>query len=336
MLLFKKKEKKAEEPEKSVIILPASLEEQEKVPENDEVCETAEVAEIKEETLPVSAEEICAERSPEAARGETRGKRGENNGEFAAFYELARLLNTTVENVKDECCLFQVKKLMNRLGKVIVRFNVTDAELADIIDNSAKLETSEIVLSPAYLPALIRKVGKEQLDKLNVCALIDFPFGESTFKSKITDVKDVIKLGVDGVTVMMPAMMLEKDNLKMLKAQCRKIGRAYKNRAGVAVSAMDVTEEGIKTLIKTVEKTSLSHLTFVFGEAGEEELKLKFKTIMKHKGKKCRIKILGNVMHAEAVMELFKLGAETVLTPYSDDIGADLVKRFNIKCLKLR
>ena len=41
-------------------------------------------------------------------------------------------------------------------------------------------------------------------------------------------------------------------------------------------------------------------------------------------------------MRPEAVMELFKMGAETILTPYADDIGEELLKRFKIKCLKLR
>ena len=340
MLSLKKKEKKADEAEKKVdsadvdvIILPASLDENtENVPA---VAEEAHVQTEKNVALrDTQIESVTEEKVVPAKIYEE--KRKDKKADFSAFYELARLLNTDIESFKDECCLFQIKNLMHRLGKVIIRLNVTDSELAAVVDNSAKLETSEILLSPAYLPALVRRVEREKLEKLNICALIDFPFGESTFKSKMTNVKDVIKTGVDGVTVMMPAMMLERDNLKNFKKQCRKISRSLKNRAGIAVAAQDLNEDAIKTLVKTAEKTALAHVTFIFGEAGEQELKFKFGTILKYKSKKVCFKILGNVMRPEAVMELFKMGAETILTPYADDIGEELLKRFKIKCLKLR
>ena len=43
-----------------------------------------------------------------------------NDVNFQAFYALAELMNKSVEEVKDECCLFQVRNIMNKITKVIV------------------------------------------------------------------------------------------------------------------------------------------------------------------------------------------------------------------------
>ena len=298
----------------------------------DALAEKGEGGELMREGELVRAEDGAPVKQ---GAGRKDKRRRERNEEFAAFYELAELLNTDIESVKDECCLFEIRKLMSSLGRVIVRFNLTDAELERAAINCDKLQVSELLVSPAYLPSLVRAADGELLNKLTVNAIVDFPFGESTYKSKLTDVKDVLKQGVDGFTVMMPAMMLEKDNLKLLRRQCKRFARMARGRAGAAVSAMELGEDAIRTLIKTAERAGLEHVTFVFGEAGINELKEKFALIGRHSGKKVRIKILGNVSEPEAVMELFKMGARTILTPFAEDIGAKLLERFKIKSLKL-
>jgi len=48
---------------------------------------------------------------------------------YEKFPDLARLMNTTVENLRDEFFLFQIRKLMSKIGKVVVRHSVTENEL---------------------------------------------------------------------------------------------------------------------------------------------------------------------------------------------------------------
>lgn len=253
--------------------------------------------------------------------------------DFSAFSALAELLNTSVEKVKDECCLFQLRKLMARLGKVVVRYDVSDAKIGKIIKNCLNLEISEVLVSPVYLNACLRQTQKHKLEKQRVCAFIDFPFGESSLKGKIADLKNCINFGVDGATVMIPNVLLSNDKIKVFKRQVKKFGKVLKKETGVAVNATDLTEESIKSAIKAVDKTKLSFITFVFGDSTEEEIKSKIKAIYKYKGKK-QVNILGNVSSPEAVMTLFKMGVDRILTPYADDIGKELVKRFKIKSIK--
>lgn len=296
-------------------------------PEKDDMPDL--ISEIYEENLE-KTELTVVETLPEK-RDKKTVKGGKED--FSAFLALADLLNTSVEKVKDECCLFQLRKLMARLGKVVVRYDVSDAKIGKIIKNCLNLEISEVLVSPVYLNACLRQTQKHKLEKQRVCAFIDFPFGESSLKGKITDLKNSLNFGVDGATVMMPNVLLSSEKIKVFKRQVKKFGRVSKKETGVAVNATDLTEESIKSAIKAVDKTKLSFITFVFGDSKEEEIKAKIKAIYKYKGKK-QVNILGNVSTPEAVMALFKMGVDRILTPYADEIGKELVKRFKIKSIK--
>ena len=165
-------------------------------------------------------------------------------------------------------------------------------------------------------------------------ALIDFPFGESSLKSKLLSVKECISFGVDSVTVMTPNLLMDKAKIKELKKLIKKLGKFKSVSRGVAISAMDVNTSEIKTLMKFVEKFKINHVTFIFGNVTAEELTNKILEIKKFKGKK-ELRILANVDTIEAVNELTKLDVDVILTPFADEIGKELVKKFKIKRIKL-
>lgn len=275
-----------------------------------------------------------AKKSLKLKRNKNDNKKPVDDADFKAFYELADLLNTSVENVKDECCLFQIRNIMNKLVKVIVRYNVTDKELEKILFNCSVLNVKGILLSPAYVPAVMRQKKKNCSD-IKIRSVIDFPFGESLFKSKLSDVRDSLRMGVDGVTVMMPTMMLEQKNVKQFKKQCKKIGRIKKADTSVALSPTELNEEQIKNAVKIIEKTKLKAVTFIFGEVKLDEFREKMAVINKYKGKK-PVRILANVETVASVQELIKNDIDEILTPYADDIGVELVKRFNVKSVKTK
>lgn len=257
-----------------------------------------------------------------------------SGGDYACFDALADLLNVSLEKLKDECCLFQIRQLMSRLTKVIARYTVKPAELTKILKNSLLLETSEVLVTSAFVDVCRKVVDKNNLQEQKICALIDFPFGETNIKSKISDARICLNKGVDGLTVMLPVMLFEADKDKELKKQIRKFGKVTKKPVGIALSATDVSTDGIKRAIKFADKSKVKFITFVFGEAEEQEIISKIKYITKNKGKK-PIKIMGNVKSPEAVMQLFKMDVSDIVTPYADEIGAELIKRFKIKSIRL-
>lgn len=254
--------------------------------------------------------------------------------DFSAFCALAELLNTSVEKIKDECCLYQVRNVMSRLGKVIVRYDISEKQLLKTIKNCLELSVSEILVAPIHLENCLKQVKKNNLQSQKISAFIDFPFGESLVKSKINDLKNCANYGIDGATVMIPSKIVLSENIKELKRQVKKFSKAISKQTGVAINATDIDSNAIVKAIKVIEKTKVSHIVFVFGDTPENEIKEKLSAIKTAKSK-TQICVLGNVSSPEGVMALIRLNVDKIFTPFADNIGVELVKRFKIKSVKL-
>ena len=48
-----------------------------------------------------------------------------------------------------------------------------------------------------------------------------------------------------------------------------------------------------------------------------------------------KIFVFANVSSPEGIIALFKNQVDKILTPFADDIGKDLLKRFKVKSIKL-
>ena len=287
--------------------------------------------------------EVCAENTtelalvvkPEKKKGKSKKAKSEDKekSEGDKFYddltEFAFLLSTNVDALKKEFYLTQVKKIMSKIKKVIVRYGVTDKELDVLFSKAEQCGLGGIVTAPAYLPKSIKQNKKRFAGRINLTSLIDFPFGESSLKGKITDIKESKKLGASSVAVSLPSMMLGKENAKKLKKECRKYMAYSKKNAGIVLNASDLTEEIFEKAIKVLNKTKIKYIILAFGEATVEEVKSKLSLVSKSRMDK-KLFVLANVENVERASELFKLGADSVLTPYADEIGDDLLKRFNL------
>lgn len=324
MFNFMKKKKITGEKdnEKNTALVPV----EEKVAENTEETEKSNLLE------PITpAKKSLKKREAEIAEysGNVSTESKEDDGDAGAF---AKLLGETAEQVKDDYRLHEIRRFCAKIGKVNVRYELKDAEGVKIIDTCDKLAVSEILVSPAYLDVYRKAVNKSGIYGQKICALIDFPFGESTYKSKMADIKACLKYGVDGFTVVMPAVSVKDTGA--FKSQMKKLGKVSGKPTGVAFSASELDAEQIKLILKVAEKTELTSLTFAFGNETEEEIRGKCELIRRNKGK-TEIRILGNVCSAEAVAAVVGLGADKVLTPYADEIAKELARRFNIKKVKL-
>lgn len=284
----------------------------------------------KEEVLPA----VTTNNQIKKDKKDKKKKSNFNDDDYSAFYELSLLLNKSLAEIKDECCLYQLQKLMDKMAKVIVRYDISSKELEKVLVNSNRLCINEILLAPLHIESMRKSVKKHNLENQKVGVIIDFPFGESTLKSKLVSIGEAKRDGVDSVTVMMPTALLKEEKKKEFIKHLKKIARAFKGEKGIAISATDLTAESIELAVKLVEKTKLDFLTLVFGEAREQTLIEKMSAVNSVKHSK-KIKVLGNVETAGAMIELYKLNTDVILTPYADDIGKELVDRFKIKSLKL-
>jgi len=318
--MFGKKNKKETE-DLPITSAPDTVEEREETA-NAEVALSADIEET--ESADFSSEVVTT-----VADEKTENNAEKENG----FKELAFLLGMEEEKLIDEFYAIGVKRFLSKLGKVIVRYNINEKQFETVLRNCKALGINETLAAPTYLQPLKRLEKTPECAGAKVCAIVDFPFGESLFKSKKAEVKSSVKMGVNGVCVTLPTMLLERANIKQLKSQVKKYGKLTSN-VGIAVSAAELDEEKIKTAVKVVEKYKASYLTLVFGDSSENDIKSKINYLKSNKGSK-PVKVLGNVETVDGAMALFSLGVDEVLTPYADDIGKDLVKSFKIKSIQI-
>ena len=106
---------------------------------------------------------------------------------------------------------------MSKIQKAIVRYDVTEAELEKMFYGAGRYGLGGLTVAPVYLPACIKQNKKNLTGKLNVNSIIDFPFGESSLKGKVANIKESVKAGADSVAVTAPSMLIAKENLKQLK-----------------------------------------------------------------------------------------------------------------------
>ncbi len=286
-----------------------------------------------------------------------------SNEEFIkSFEELALLLNTDIETLKQECILNQLQKLMSKTGNVICSLPVTEEKVKKVFFNAITSKTGEVMITPAFLDTTKKIVHKFGLEEQKVNLLIDFPFGESLFKTKLYELMVAKKYGIDSVTVVMPYKYLVDKQTKLLKKQANKIAKIFGYNTSIAIPANSLSEEDIKLCASSIKKSKISSITFIFGSISEKEFEQKMSLIKKHfialnsvekdtkikslekqlidnklnktrKGK--QIRVLASIHNLEGVQALIKTGADFILTPFADEISVQLAEKFNIKGLSI-
>ena len=326
--IVENKEEKAEEVKTEEVCAQVDAK---MVAQNDEKREEQAAVE-KESSQPEEIkEENQANENADCKDCDCQKEEGEFKLNAERFKAIANLLNTSLEEINQEYFLNQVYKLMSKIGKVIVRYNLAESEIEKIFLNCNKFKFDGITVSPAYFSVCKRIKTKNKLQNVKLCSIIDFPFGESLSKAKIASVREGRLYGAFDATIMMPAMLLSQENIKIFKSQCKKFARF----GGIALNAFDLNENTLQRAVMVTNKTKISHLTFVFGEATMDEVKEKLLLINKYKGNK-KTCVFANVENAKTASELFALGVDKILTPYADLIGMELFEKFDLNNGQLR
>lgn len=290
------------------------------------------VAEMSAEKSSAIAIADCESEKPAEIKEKSGKPKTEKIG-CADFARFAEILNKDEKTVLEECKLFQIKKIMGKIEKAVVRYVVTGGEAKNLIYNVSASGLGGVAVSPAYLKDIT--LNMRDSEEIKICAVIDFPFGESSFKVKLSEMKTAVKAGVDGVLTVFPASMLKRESAIDMKKQLKKTGKTVKGvEKGVAVNAEDADAEEIKRFLRFAEKAGINYAALLFGNVTENMLGEKMRAI---KSDKCKIsiKVMANVENVAGVKTLIAFGADGIITPYAEKIATELFKEFNITSVKL-
>ncbi|MBO4252069.1 MAG: hypothetical protein J5911_05370 [Clostridia bacterium] len=307
-----------------------------KIPSDDQGTEIAEeqqtsvLEEIKAEKEIAAATSQAVSEIPDGEE-KNEEEKTENSGDYSAFARFADILDTDEKTILEECRLFQAKKILSKVSRAVVRYGLTNMQVKAMVHNASVTELGGIAVSPAYL----KDVAVHLKDKayIKVCSVIDFPFGESSFKVKTSEMKNSVKKGVDGILVVFNASEISKEKTAVIKKQLKKIGKIKGVQKGVAVSAEDIEKEDLKRFLHLTEKF-VDYAAFLFGNVSIDQLNAKMKEINGYKGK-IAVKVMANVENIFGVKTLIKSGVDEIITPYADEIAKELFKEFDINSVKL-
>ena len=252
---------------------------------------------------------------------------------YEAFNKLARLRGKSVEDIKDESCLSQIRKFMKRVGKVVSGNPLSEAEMRVTVKNTDAACIKEICAEPSFLPEVKKAMKKEGIASERVTALIDFPFGGGMAKSRLLDIKEVRKQGVDGAKICLSPALFTRRNARRLKREINGYCRAVHGDVSICVKADAINYDNLKAGATAVEKSKARGIVLMFGDVNLDDVKDKLRLLSDIKGKKKGV-IIG-AKDVKSAIRLFSFGADEIYTPYADDIARELFGEFKIKSVKL-
>ncbi len=227
-----------------------------------------------------------------------------------------------------------VKKFLAGIGRAVLRSDSLDGDMKRMFASAKDYYLGGILASPLYLNACAKLLKKKEKRNFEVGAIVDFPFGEGTFKSKLHDVKACGRAKVNFTVITFPTLLANKDNAKILRRQTKRLIGAFKKNRGIAINASGLPVEEISRIIKLFYKTKMKTLTLLFNDSMVDEIVEKVSYINKGlNGKK--LYLLTNLQKAEEITKLRVIGVERVFTPHAEDIAKDVLERFGIKETKL-
>ena len=257
-----------------------------------------------------------------------REQSSENNEKYKNFAMFADIRCLSEKEIVEECKLFEIRKIMSNISAAIVRNELSEREKKDLVERVLFFGMKGVVASPCYLNSTVTAIKKTHKD-VRLLAVVDFPFGEGSEKSHITDIKDSIKKGVDGVMSVLSASLFNSADFKETKKRLKKISKIKSVNRYFAVSAADLNDGGIKRLVKVAAKYKFDGVSLLFGDAKESEV-IERINVIKKEGLNKPVSVFANVKSLEGVKLLNSLKTDEIITPFADEIAAELIKKFDV------
>jgi len=300
-------------------------EEKKKTDENTENQEQS-AQEVKSEAEDVQDEieeiEVTIEKESDKKPKEEEKK------EKADKFDLAKVLGKTESGMKAEFYVYQIKELMQKVGKVFDTKRVSVPEIHESYAEISKLGVCEMLVSPIYASECA-KAEKKNPSGSKFGAIIDYPYGESSFKAKLVEVKNCIKSGFDSITVTYPTSAAFLNKLNAEKNTVVKLAKKCKVPFGIAINS-DMPMEDVRKLLKSIANSKISFITLLLDKVDNVTLWDYLEEIAVYKGK-FKVYAYTSIRNVKDLSKLLGYSADRIYTPYVEDIGQELLAKFGVE-----
>ncbi len=243
-------------------------------------------------------------------------------------FDLAKVLGKTESGMKAEFYVYQIKELMQKVGKAFDTKQVSVPEIHESYAEISKLGACEMLVSPIYASECA-KAEKKNPSGAKFGAIIDYPFGESSFKAKMVELKNCIKSGFDSITVTFPTSAAYLNKLNSERSVVVKLAKKCKVPFGVAINS-DMPMEDVRKLLKAIANSKISFITLLLDKLDNVSILDYFEEISVYKGK-LKVYAYTSIRNVKDLAKLIEYSADRVYTPYVEDIGQELLTKFGVE-----
>lgn len=296
--------------------------------QSDDKVEENKVEQVKD--APVEQENVVANTVTETVKEQTDEQALPVSTEQKKDgFDLAYLLGKTESGLKSEFYAYQIKELMKSIGVTLKREDVTSEQLENVYKQVVKYGADEIAVSPYFYQACKDLESKFKNQAVKFGAMIDYPYGESSFKARLADVKVAVQNGVNLITVVFPTSATALGGFGGEKLKLNKLCKVGKRSVGVAIKA-DQRQEDLKRLVKLIDGTKCSHITLLAEGVSVEKIADAIKVVSAQKSGK-KVFVLTTIENMQDLSAILELKVDKVYTPYIEKIGEGLTEKFGIK-----
>lgn len=286
---------------------------------------------------PVQAEEIQAQVTEEEIKADSTQDLSvqevkvptESPLEKKDHFDLAHLLGKTESGLKTEFYAYQIKELMKSVGIIIPRDNINGEKLVNAYKEALKYGVDEISITPYFYQACKDLERKSKESSVKFGTMIDYPYGESSFKARLADVKASVNNGLDVCTIVLPYSAITMGELCAEKSKLNKLCKAGKKNVGVAIKA-DFKQEECKKILKLIDGIKCSHITLLAEGVSAEKISEILKVLATYKFEK-KVYVYSTIKTVEELSLLIESKVDKIYTPYLEEIGSGLTEKFGIK-----
>lgn len=252
-------------------------------------------------------------------------KVSENKVEF----DLARALGKTESGLKNEFYVYQIKELMSKVVKIASPeefFKGSGEVMATELIKYGICEISVTPFSYQYCKNIEQKIGKH---KIKFSAMLDYPFGQSSFRARGAEVREALKNGLDGITLTVPKTEIFVATASRVKPQLSKLSNITKNRLGFAIDA-DCPTETLKKAFKAVEGIKAAHISLIVDKVFGETLIVAVKTALSLKGNK-KLYVYASTLSIDELSSLIELKVDKVYLQNAAETAKALSEKFGVE-----
>ena len=210
--------------------------------------------------------------------------------------------------------------MASRIDHTCIRPDATKDDIIKLCKEALRYNFRAVSVNLSYIP-LVYDILKGS--RVRISSTIGFPFGSTSIKCKVSELKEAIRLGADELDVVINIGYLKSNDIDYVRKEAISIVEMAKSYGDITVKMIVETgylthDEKVKVanIVKDAKADYIKTSTGLISGATVEDIRL-FKSILKDEVK---IKASGGIHTYDKALAMFDAGADIIGTSKAIDI----------------